>query len=351
MNLRSVKELFILMWKLHKESNFFTYYVKGGTNMKRRFCLVFIVLLLVVVLAGCGQSQEKAQAEPEVKVGEKEVIKEVEVMPEVVPLTEQVKKSGHYSFFEKRLTSEGYYADRCIECHSAVKRLDDHNAVIADFKEGGKYAPDRANGEIAEGITCRVCHVMDSENLFALRESDPVQACGTCHTGEGIELGHEVHHPQAEVFKGVAIGDLVSETPSGKYEHDYSCFDCHFTNNLDHDFMPPKPEEIVVNKECSTCHKEGSDKDPGKLIATIQESVKEELEPLSAWLSEAGKMVNPEEGESKLSEEAKNAYGNALTLITLVEADKSYGVHNPEYIELVLKAAKEQKTKFEELTK
>ena len=301
----------------------------------RYFVLITVLMMAIIVMAGCGGSTEKpveGEQQPETEA------------PKVVSLVEQVKASGHYGFF-KEMADNGEYpperADACIECHSAVKIVDDHEAKFADFQPGGKY-----EGE-TEGISCRVCHEMGGEEMFTLR-NEGLESCGVCHTAEGIEEGKEVHHSQLEMVKGIE-GIGVDDKPSRKMEQDFACFDCHFTNQLDHDFKSPTAAEIAANEKCSGCHA-----DAAKLEADMKaqvDKVKAKIEELKPRLESAQKALEDAKTAGKDVTDAEKALGPAITDLTYVEADASFGIHNPEYADSLLKVTAEKLDEFDSLMK
>lgn len=307
--------------------------------MRKTGKFLFLAVLLLpafFVIAGCGGAQQattketnKPAAEPKAKT---------------VSLVEQVEASGHYGFFKEMAENKKYppqRADACIECHSAVKILDDHNAKFADFQPGGKYA-----GKL-EGITCRVCHEMGGDKMFALR-NEGLDSCGVCHTAEGIKEGNEVHHPQIEMIKGIQ-GIGVADKPSRKMDQKFACFDCHFTNQVKHDFKAPTAEQIVANEKCSGCHT-----DAAKMEAKMKEQkdkVKAQLDQLKLRLEAAKKALAEAEAAKKDVAAAKKALGVATTDITYVDADKSMGIHNPAYTDELLKVGAAKLEEAEALLK
>lgn len=305
-----------------------------------RYLFLGIVLLLAFfVVAGCGGAQ---QAGTDAKKPA------AEAPQKVVSLVEQVKASGHYGFFKEMAEGKGgesyppARADACIECHSAVKILDDHNAKFTDFKPGGKYA-----GKL-EGITCRVCHEMGGDKMFSLRQ-EGWESCGVCHTAEGIKEGKEVHHPQVEMIKGIQ-GIGVADKPSRKMaQGNFACFDCHMTNNRKHDFKAPTAAEIVADEKCSGCHT-----DAAKMEANMtaqKDKVKAQLDQLQPRLEAAKKALEEAKAAKKDVAAAEKALGVATTDITYVVADKSFGIHNAPYTDDLLKVGTAKLEEAETLLK
>lgn len=306
------------------------------------------LLALALIVASCSQKAPEPAAGGDTGSTTTEPTEPAATGPALVPLVEQLKAHGHWTFFSERLEvtakGEGHYGDSCIGCHSATARLDDPQAVVADFLPGGKYESDR------EGISCRVCHTFDKTRLWTLVEEDPVEVCATCHTGS-IREGRAVHHPQGEFFKGAdAIG--VKGTPSPKLAKGFSCYTCHVTNQLDHDFSAPTPEEIAARPECIKCH-ESLDK-----IKEEMEGIQAEIEGLLAELTPRLETAQAkvaeatdQDGNINLPDDAIAAFNAFVPNITFVEADASKGIHNPDYARRLLEDAKAKLDVFEAAVK
>lgn len=300
--------------------------------------LISMFLVLAIALAGCGGSggEKPTAVEPKAPEAPKVV--------KAVSLVEQVKASGHYGFFKEMADGKKYppaRADACIGCHSAVKMLDDPNAKFADFQAGGKYA-----GKM-EGITCRVCHELGGDKMISLR-TEGLQSCGKCHTAEGIKEGKEVHHPQIEMIQGIQ-GVGVQDKPSRKMVQKFACYDCHFTNQTDHDFKAPTAAEIVANEKCSGCHTDAAAME-SKLKAQ-KDKVKGQLDQLATRLEAAKKAVEAAKTAKKDVAAAEKVLGGAITNITYVQADKSMGVHNVDYVDELLKVGTAKLDEFDTLIK
>ncbi|MDA8228971.1 MAG: hypothetical protein M0T74_14980 [Desulfitobacterium hafniense] len=180
--------------------------MKNKKNLLLMFAL-FVMAALVVV--GCSSTTPTATKDPATAPApaKAESVK-------AVSLTDQVKNSGHAKIFptmvgkgpDVKKDDTEHYGDGCIRCHSAVKMLDDKDAKLDDFFTGGKYA-----GK-TEGISCRVCHTFEGKELMSLRNKG-WESCGSCHVNSSGDPkpGTEVHHPQFQMIKGVAIGDFPAK--------------------------------------------------------------------------------------------------------------------------------------------
>lgn len=316
---------------------------------KKVYLLLALVVLVAVALVGCGTTQPAADTKAPAQTA----------AAPAKGLVEQVKETGHFNYFKWQVSKgpdgnkAGHYSDACISCHSAVKMIDDPNAKLADFYPGGKYA-----GQ-TEGIDCRVCHELKGPGGIQLKKQG-WDTCASCHTsGAKPVIGNEVHHPQGEMVKGVGVGE-VPDTPSYKYANikDFSCQSCHITNSTKHDFMVPgvttKHDEkdpvtrvsdsidytkfatVFQQQKCQTCHSDATK--TVDMVKKQQTEVKAQLEALKPVYDEwTKKVATMDKNDPKVK-----AFKDGSTYYTYVEADGSYGVHNPDFTKALLAKAKEK---------
>lgn len=316
---------------------------------KLTLCLA-VVLAAGLIITGCGGSDtgiEEKQASS--TTTEEKTVAEQD-------LVQQAQESGHFQYFGLMValgpegTKKAHYSDNCIGCHSAVKILDDKNAVLADFFPGGKYA-----GKV-EGISCRVCHDFSGVEGIKLRKKGWA-VCGDCHTSEGKPvLGKEVHHPQNEMIRGIGVGEVANK-PSYKCFNmiDFTCYDCHVTNAYKHDFMVPgvtvtrdgvdrtgskidydKFKEVFQQEKCKDCH--AIPEDVVESVRKKQEAIGarlQELEPTYDEWSRKVTSLNPDDPKAKVFMEGATYY-------TYVTADSSRGAHNYELAKDLLAKAQEK---------
>ncbi|MGE5553507.1 MAG: ammonia-forming cytochrome c nitrite reductase subunit c552 [Betaproteobacteria bacterium] len=284
------------------------------------------ILVGVVALVSCLAAITIAQEKP---------------VPVPVPsILDQAKNSPlgsrHWNIFRKTVNNpEDPEQSRCIGCHSAVAIVDDPKAQLTDFLKAGqqycigeeevdgktvfKYDTAKVDGKYVandfEGITCRVCHVMDNRGI-ALRRPD--NTCTLCHgrafnwtTGSG-------HHVEQDFIEG--HGDGYWEQ-SVHYTLGMKCEDCHMMNSVKHDYAPAKPEDIVKDAFCLNCHKSADELE--KMIqyteTTVGAAVKSIKERVKA--AEAGKLTD---AQKALVKKAKDR-------VAFIEGDLSNGVHNPQF--------------------
>lgn len=232
---------------------------------------------------------------------------------------------------------------RCIGCHSAVAIVDDPKAQLTDFlKAGQEYAYEEVEDPVTgqpvfhykkatedgkyvnndfEGITCRVCHVMDKNGLTLRR---PDNTCTLCHgrvfnwaTGSG-------HHVEQDFFEG--HGETYYD-PSVHYTLGMKCESCHTMNSIKHDYEPAKPEDIVKNANCLPCHKSAEELE--KMIETTQTEVKAALEAIDARVKAAQELITA--GKVSDAEKAKALIAKVKARSTFIVGDMSNGVHNPQF--------------------
>jgi len=317
---------------------------------KKYIVVLGLCLATVLFIAGCGQGEKQEVQQSSVNsVSVNHFMTEKDIV-------QQANESAHAHFFREMvaLGPEGvkaaHYSDNCIGCHSAVKMFDDPSAVLNDFFPGGKYA-----GQL-EGISCRVCHVLDTEEGIALRK-EGWAVCGDCHTAQGRpKLGSAVHHPQNEMIRGFGVGE-VPDIPSYKCFNmiDFSCYDCHLTNAVKHDYMVPgvtvtddgvtqmdykKFEEVLKQERCIGCHQ--IVEDTVQSVKTKQEYISKKLEELMPLYEEWGEKT----GAMDPNDPRVKTFGEATTYLTYVDADASKGAHNYELAKALLEKAEE---KFNEL--
>lgn len=276
-----------------------------------------------------------------------------EPVPVAVPsLNDQAKNSPlgsrHWNIFRKAaLDPNGHEGNNCIGCHSAVAMVDDPKAVVTDFLKAGQkyyvgvkdgvniYETAKVDGKYVdndlEGITCRVCHVMDKRGL-ALRRPD--NTCTLCHgrvfdwkTGSG-------HHVEQDFIEG--HGDGYWEQ-SVHYTLGMRCESCHTMNSIKHDYAPAKPEDIVKDALCLNCHKSADELE--KMIQTTESVVGAAVKNIDDRVAAAEKV--------KLTDAQKALVKKAKDRSAFIKGDLSNGVHNPQFAARLINEAFEALDKAE----
>jgi len=242
------------------------------------YTLVAIVLSLLVAAVISAQAQDAAELSGEqCKACHAEAYDEwaATLHPKSI---EAVKSSDHAS-------------ESCLHCMSTDYRYDEAVTVeTAQF-----------------GVTCLACHAPhDTPGDDKPKISDVSAVCKDCHNGhleEGkaeFEAGAAVRHPTGEMMAGLgAVG--VASTPS---KHDIACNTCHLEG---HKYEP-------AQSACDTCHA------GAKTIEGVAALFAPRLEELGTM------------------ETLKDGYPAAYTNLTMLQNDKSNGVHNVAYATAMLNA-------------
>ncbi|MCL4877916.1 MAG: ammonia-forming cytochrome c nitrite reductase subunit c552 [Anaerolineae bacterium] len=252
------------------------------------------------------------------------------------------------------ITESDHGAEYCLPCHST------------DYAQQDKtFAQDVVTLENAQfGITCVQCHAPHGE---AAQESqlteESYELCVGCHTGTGggnnpIRVGSAVHHPMREMFEGVSFLGL-DPSPSPHFANEaYGpiCSSCHMVSAgsspyggmSTHTFQIVLPTENAEGQQdsCTQCHNPEHDPDatPESLLFYIEEvqaDTQERVEDIRADLQEitdAHPEWDPEAEEKPEEQQIAERIG---TLVSFVEADGSWGFHNPGYTDDILSEAED----------
>ncbi|MBZ0306859.1 MAG: ammonia-forming cytochrome c nitrite reductase subunit c552, partial [Anaerolineae bacterium] len=244
----------------------------------------------------------------------------------------------------------------CMACHST------------DFaQQDGDFPQDTVTMENAQfGITCVQCHAPhgDSAGVEAQLRFEAYDLCVSCHTGTDlgqnpIVVGDEVHHPMREMFEGSSFLDL-EPNPSPHFANEaYGpiCSSCHMVpttqsplvgHAASHTFQIVLPTQNAEGQpdSCTQCHNPEHDPDatPESLLFYIEEvqaDTQERVEDLNADLEEiiADHPDWDPAAEDKPEEQLLSE--RIHTLVSFVEADGSWGFHNPGYADDILSEAED----------
>jgi len=230
-------------------------------------------------------------------------------------------------------------------------------------------APVPSTVENPTAIHCFTCHAPHTNSSLALRVSDPqtltngesfdmngANICASCHQSrndvntyveEPTELSERwgPHHgPQSDMLWGTNGYEYAAFGPYGQTNHrgagDDGCLDCHFkvTSNYilgGHSFnmkFIAEGDTSLNTDACGQCHSSTDDFN----IGGVQDIVHTLLEDLESRLVAAGLLGS--EGlplEVTTSQDSAGAVWNFL----IVEDDRSFGVHNRQYILDLLNSA------------
>ncbi len=243
------------------------------------------------------------------------------------PIIKQWEASSHAKAAES-LAKTGGADDVCYSCHSAdyfYKEVHQQPAPVTK-----------------NGITCIVCHKLTSSSLV-LVIGDRIQLCTRCHTAGRIEPGKEVRHSQAQIYLGTGAIDLPA-IPNPKAEKGVACSDCHMPNKS-HEFRALTPREAEKENRtavCTMCHQDKKREDFAAEVDTLQKVTAERTGKLLGDLKYVRKRLQTAKEKGLNVKHIEKEYGVIYTNVTIVDADKSKGVHNPEYVNLILEDAEKR---------
>lgn len=261
------------------------------------------------------------------------------------------ENSIHASGNNVDYTNRGGFYD-CTTCH-------DHQGFV-DFLEAGEI---NAPYDRVSSIHCFTCHAPHTRGDLSLRTNDPytlfngdvfdhgsANLCANCHhsrlSADDVTEGIEVsaywgphHGPQ---------GDLINKSNGYEFDgYEYgntghsgvgdgnACIGCHMGNPQTHvgyrigghSFnMIDEESDATLVGICQGCHPDAEDYD----YDGIQTEVASLLHDLETLLFEAD-IIDDDAHPLEIAIDDEGAAG-ALYNFLLVEEDRSYGVHNPEYI-------------------
>lgn len=247
-----------------------------------------------------------------------------------------------------------YKRDFCMVCHSTDYANQDTT-----------FAQDVVTLESAQfGVTCVGCHSPHGEaNVEDQLVGESYDLCVSCHTGTGggtrsIRVGDTVHHAMREMFEGRQFLGL-GPNPSPHFSNEtYGpvCATCHMPATAasaeygdipSHAFrvlLPTDAQEGQIDS-CTTCHNmHYDDMTPEDLTFYVEntiEDTKARVEDIRAVLNEIN-AAHPEwDPQAQEKPEEQQMALRIHTLVSFVEADGSWGFHNPDYADEILSEAED----------
>lgn len=262
------------------------------------------------------------------------------------------KGSVHGSKALKDIQSSDHGSDVCMGCHST------------DFAhQDPTFAQDKVTMKNAKfDITCVQCHSPHGEaHIENQLVAESYQLCVSCHTGTAggntvITVGAAVHHPMREMFEGVSFLGL-KPTPSKHFAneaHGPVCASCHMSgtvtsqegNLATHTWKLVLPTKAAKGQadSCTGCHtlQRNKDNTPENLtfaVEKVQKDTKKRVDALKADLADVQKQHKDWDPKAKDKPKEQLSAERISTLVSFVEADGSWGFHNPEYTDMILKEA------------
>ncbi len=217
------------------------------------------------------------------------------------------------------------FEDACLQCHSADYRL-----APEDDKPTGS--------EVEFNLECVVCHTPHNNINVGQLRMPPYQLCADCHTMGDVVPDDVPQRPQAEVLHGFGGYELDGTPMDGPHTAHWwgipnECAACHV-----HAEPYGGPEQPVSSghtfeanmRACEPCH---SEETATLLVAMLREEIEVRLATIARYFDPGDPLyVDPE----TLSPEERARYDIAKFNYELVQADKSFGSHNPDYARALL---------------
>lgn len=250
------------------------------------------------------------------------------------------KGTKHAKALEDLKKAKETAKDYCLKCHSVDYRL-----AAADEK------PTLSTAKLP--LTCQACHDTHTTDTRLSKE----KLCPSCHTGENLAVGWEVHYPTKEFFLGRRVKDSGVSFPPvfGKHVNNgVTCVNCHMYKRVfvseqepaktGHDFLA-KPEG------CNACHPErGIDGNKTK-IDELQAPTRAALVELKPRLDAAKLKLDELKKAGRENKQLRLLYDVAKFDYDFVEQDGSNGFHNPDYAGALLQQTRENLNAFEAQTR
>jgi len=236
------------------------------------------------------------------------------------------------------LLASGHANDSCAACHSAT-------AFVAKQNGQTVHLADLPN----DGVSCVLCHDPHNKTTTRQLRQDAAQLCVACHTnglnpGQSAKPGAAVHEPHKQMLGGYGAPG-VPETAGIHTKPDISCVDCHMTEG-NHMFQVVQPKQVTGTTRtdtCSTCHKGTAPESRQAYIDMWQAVTKDKLASLHTLLDEATFKVK---ATPDIAADQKLLVDTAMTDISFVEGDGSFGAHNFEYAMKTLAVAEKNLKQF-----
>jgi predicted CXXCH cytochrome family protein len=223
--------------------------------------------------------------------------------------------SGHSKALSRIANNSRATAD-CFGCHSAEG--------FAAKRQGKKL--DIGMKEGFHSLSCTTCHDPGSKINPHQLVMDPEKICNSCHAQEAVLQG----------TGGKGLDDIRS------FHSAVPCVSCHMTesNHLMKVIRPDDPDLSEKRVDtCTACHQDNNRKARAEQIQDWQATYKEHMDPLQADLKDidAGLKEKPD----RLNAELKTKLNNVRFNLSVLERDRSRGVHNHDFaMEVMIQSAR-----------
>jgi predicted CXXCH cytochrome family protein len=251
------------------------------------------------------------------------------------------------------------YYDEWLDSRHSESLSADGGSVVTDPTCQGCHVAQIAIAETIEGgtavrpvvdpqpITCAVCHDPHGSlypNQLRMPRED---LCATCHNPGQTPPGEEIRHPQSYIRSGISSIDS-SLVPSKDFMKDVTCDECHL-------YSTGPPQNITGHsftfraEACADCHTGN----PSTFPLTTDQASKSVAAYQTGTSDLLTKIVLPNVtiAQTMIDEALDNGYSlstinnaqdmldEANEAVSFVDADKSYGAHNPQYASALLNFA------------
>jgi hypothetical protein len=203
---------------------------------------------------------------------------------------------------------EAAFSGNCLDCHQKIKTLN-------TLSFGNRTFPHLRHTTAAK---CTYCHSSKKETHGTLLIGSA--SCSSCHHSQERIACSRCHGIPNAIQNGISLSGIkgVEGYKSGVID----CESCH--ENVKEGTSLAKLKDA-----CANCHEDAYK----ALVDEWQASTQKAIAEVDALINKA---------KPGKTQEAKQLIKEAQTLLYYARADGSKGVHNPDYIEEILKLAKKK---------
>jgi nitrate/TMAO reductase-like tetraheme cytochrome c subunit len=225
------------------------------------------------------------------------------------------------------------YGAACESCHRGVTQdpepvEDDRCMSCHDFGRQRIATVEELHRQHAEGrhkVECFSCHGRIEHGPSATTMRLDQVDCRSCHEGE-----HLIQQETYTASTGGHLGAATSSAVTPMFLAHVDCTGCHVQPRpLADDRAGTATVAVATPEACDACHKNGLGR---QMIPLWQNNTKGLYEQVERMLPEPSRTVTDPRAERLVAE--------ARQLLALVRLDGSWGVHNPQYTERLLKQAR-----------
>ncbi len=202
------------------------------------------------------------------------------------------------------------FSENCLDCHKEIKTLKTtkyHGRSFPHLLHTSKYV-----------AKCENCHSKKKETHGKLLIGDA--SCRKCHHTQKKIKCSKCHSIPNKIQNALSIAGLKGV--EGYKTNTIDCKACHKK-------LTESSSLEKIKSECVSCHEEGYEEFVGEWQASTLKMISE-IEK---------KIKGAKPGKNK---KAKDLLDGSKKLLYYVKADGSKGIHNPDYVDEILKIAKKK---------